>query len=115
MLPLRMSQPPNADTLYSIAWLDLSKEVYVLHVPNESGRYYLMPMMDGPTCLPAHAKYHRNQSRRLRHHRSTLEGCATAQCRAVQIPHGHGMDNRSHLLNGQSRGLRGSTRNSRLL
>jgi len=40
---------PNADTLYSIAWLDLSKEPYVLHVPDEHGRYYLMPMLDGWT------------------------------------------------------------------
>ncbi len=34
---------PNADTLYSTAWLDLSKEPYVFHVPDENGRYYLMP------------------------------------------------------------------------
>lgn len=34
---------PNADTLYSIAWLDLSKEPYILHVPDENGRFYLMP------------------------------------------------------------------------
>ena len=40
---------PNADTLYSTAWLDLSKEPYILHVPNEHGRYYLMPMLDGWT------------------------------------------------------------------
>jgi DNA sulfur modification protein DndE len=40
---------PNADTLYSIAWLDLSKEAYVLHVPDENGRYYLMPMLDSWT------------------------------------------------------------------
>jgi hypothetical protein len=40
---------PNADTLYSAAWLDLSKEAYVLHVPDEAGRYYLMPMLDGWT------------------------------------------------------------------
>jgi hypothetical protein len=40
---------PNADTLYSIAWVDLSKEAYVLHVPDEAGRYYLMPMLDGWT------------------------------------------------------------------
>lgn len=40
---------PNADTLYSAAWLDLSKEPYVFHVPNENGRYYLMPMLSGWT------------------------------------------------------------------
>ena len=40
---------PNADTLYSIAWLDLSREPYILSLPNEHGRYYLMPLMDGWT------------------------------------------------------------------
>jgi hypothetical protein len=40
---------PNADTLYSAAWLDLSKEPCVLHVPDEHGRYYLMPMLEGWT------------------------------------------------------------------
>lgn len=40
---------PNADTLYSAAWLDLSKEPYVLHIPDEGSRYYLMPMLSGWT------------------------------------------------------------------
>ncbi len=40
---------PNADTLYSASWLDLSKEPYVLHVPDEHGRYYLMPMLSAWT------------------------------------------------------------------
>lgn len=40
---------PNADTLYSAAWLDLAKGPYVLHVPDEHGRYYLMPMLDAWT------------------------------------------------------------------
>ena len=40
---------PNADTLYSSAWLDVGKEPYVLSVPDEDGRYYLMPMLSGWT------------------------------------------------------------------
>ena len=40
---------PNADTLYSSAFLDLTKEPYVLSLPDEAGRYYLMPMLSGWT------------------------------------------------------------------
>ena len=40
---------PNADTLYSIAWLNLSEQPYLLNVPNSGSRYYLMPMLDAWT------------------------------------------------------------------
>lgn len=40
---------PNADTLYSTAWLDLTQEPYVLRLPDMDGRYFLMPMLSGWT------------------------------------------------------------------
>lgn len=42
---------PNADTLYSTAWLDLSKEPYILRIPDEKDRYYLLPMLDAWTTV----------------------------------------------------------------
>jgi hypothetical protein len=40
---------PNADTLYTVAWIDVSKEPWVFSVPDMKERYFLMPMLDGWT------------------------------------------------------------------
>ena len=40
---------PNADTLYSASWIDVTKEPMVLSVPAAGTRYYLMPLLDGWT------------------------------------------------------------------
>jgi len=40
---------PNADTLYTITWLDVSKEPWILSIPDMKGRFFLFPMLDGWT------------------------------------------------------------------
>jgi hypothetical protein len=49
LAPLSAGYGPNADTLYSFGWLDLSKEPVVLHVPNTNGRFYSFELIDAWT------------------------------------------------------------------
>lgn len=44
---------PNADTLYSIAWLDLKHSPVIFTVPEMKDRYYLMQFMDAWTNVYA--------------------------------------------------------------
>ncbi len=48
---------PNADTLYSMGWLDLEQGPIVMSVPDTHGRYYLMELLDGWTnVIPSPGK-----------------------------------------------------------
>ena len=40
---------PNADTLYTTTWIDVSKEPWILSLPDMKDRYALFPMLDGFT------------------------------------------------------------------
>jgi hypothetical protein len=42
---------PNADTLYTTAWVDVSQEPWILSLPDANDRYYLFPMLDGWTTV----------------------------------------------------------------
>ena len=42
---------PNADTLYTVVWLDVTKEPWIINQPDMKGRYFLMPMLDGWTTV----------------------------------------------------------------
>lgn len=37
---------PNFDTLYSLAWIDVKREPMIVSIPDNKGRYYLVPMLD---------------------------------------------------------------------
>ena len=45
----RLIVRPNADTLYTNAWIDVSKEPMLLHVPDSGGRFYLLQFTDAWT------------------------------------------------------------------
>ena len=79
---------PNADFLYSQAWLDLSGEPVILSVPDTRGRYYLIAMLDAWSNV-AHSLGERTLGNRkppVRHRRAELEGQAagTASPKSVR-------------------------------
>jgi len=39
----------SLDTLYSLAWLDVAQDAYLLRLPRVEGRFYMMPILDGWT------------------------------------------------------------------
>ena len=42
---------PNADTLYTVIWLDVSKEPWIISSPDMKGRFFLLPILDGWTTV----------------------------------------------------------------
>ena len=42
---------PNADTLYTIVWVDVTKEPWIIGAPDMKGRFFLFPILDGWTTV----------------------------------------------------------------
>ncbi len=43
----RGAAAPNADTLYTMVWLDVSDGPWVFSIPDMGDRFYIMPMLSG--------------------------------------------------------------------
>jgi len=49
---LRVAVRPNFDTLYSIAWLDLTAGPVVVHASDTDDRWYMLEMIDKVWARP---------------------------------------------------------------
>jgi hypothetical protein len=47
----RQVTAPNADTLYTMVWMDVSKEPWIISSPDMKGRFFLLPMLNGWTTV----------------------------------------------------------------
>ena len=91
---------PNADTLYTSGWFDVTKEPWILSLPDSHGRYYLMPMLDGWTNVfsgPRHA-HHGQWAANLRDHRTGMERNLAEGRNRIQVTNRHGLAPRTDLL-----------------
>ena len=103
---------PNADTLYTEAWLDVSAEPWVFHIPDLGDRYYIMPMLDGfsEVFLVAGARTTGGRAQTYAITGPGWSGTLPPRGDPGQVPHRHGLDPRAHLLHRHPRGLPGGAR-----
>ena len=67
---------PNADTLYTMVWLDVSTEPWVFSIPDMGDRFYIMPMLSGynEVFFVAGSRATGGKPQTIRRHRAGLVG-----------------------------------------
>ena len=103
---------PNADTLYTIVWLDVGKEPWIINMPDMKGRFFLFPMLDGWTNVFADPGK-RTTGTDAQKYAITGPGWtrnAAGGREGIQVANRHGLAARSHLLHRHARGLQGGAR-----
>ena len=99
---------PNADTLYTTAWLDLSKEPWILSIPDMKDRYFLFPMLDGWTnVFQVPGKRTTGTRHRIRDYGARIDWNAAGRRHRVQGSDQHGLAARPYLLHRHAGGLQG--------
>lgn len=103
----RGAAAPNADTLYTMVWLDVSDEPWVFSIPDMGDRFYIMPMLSGfqrgVSC--GRLAGHRRQDPGIRRHPAGLVGHVAGGRDAGQVAHRVGVDSRACLLLRHTGGL----------
>ena len=99
---------PNADTLYTTAFIDVGEEPWVLSMPDMKGRYFLLPMLDGWTNV-FQVPGKRTTGTGAQTYAITgpgWKGTLPAGVKEIQVADQHGLDPRPHLLHRHAGGLR---------
>ena len=103
---------PNADTLYTIAWIDVGKEPWVVSLPDMKDRYFLLPMLDGWTDV-FQDPGKRTTGTGAQKYAITgpgWTGTLPAGVKEYKSPTGHRLAARPHLLHRHAGRLRGRPR-----
>ena len=100
---------PNADTLYTVVWLDVSKEPWIVSAPDMKGRFFLLPMLDGWTTVFADPgkRTTGTAAQKFAITGPGWSGTLPAGSQGIQVGNRHGVAARPDLLHRYARGLQG--------
>src|SRR5215510_9284509 len=96
---------PNADTLYTIVWLDVSKEPWILSIPDMKDRFFLFPMLDGWTNVFQDPGKRTTGTKAQKY---AITGPGWSGTLPPGVADCHGVGARARLLHGHAPGLQGS-------